>query len=188
MNWSAADSCDGDAADPMAAFGAKTGRPMLVMVYGSAADAKVFVDPTSPDERVAIGAKAFQLVQVNAEKLPEAGEIAGALAGKSTPRFVFFNADGKKVATVEGKISPGKLFEGMKAAAGSSLEGFVKDYQKFLTAVDKLEGDKATLKVKLDRLGSRAEKDASVAAKQKEIDATSEKLVGTEKKLLQKIS
>lgn len=188
MNWSSAGSCDEDAADPMAALGAKAGRPMIVMVYGSASETKVFVDPTSPDERVAIGSKAFQLVQVSAANLPEAGEIAASLAGKSTPRFVFFDDDGKKVATVEGKISPGKLFEGMKAAAGSSLDGFVKDYAKFLTSLDKLEGDKAALKIKLDRLGSRAEKDASVVAKQKEVDAASQKLLGTEKALLQKIS
>src|SRR5262245_54945060 len=115
----------------MAALGAKTGRPLLVMVFGSEGDAKLFVDPGSPDERVAIGAKAFQLVKVNAANLPETGDLAASLAGKSTPRFVFFDADGKKVASVDGKISPGKIFEGMKAAAGASLDGFVKDYQKF---------------------------------------------------------
>ncbi len=188
MNWSTAEGCDGDAADSMAALGAKTGRPMMVLVYASASELKVLDGACGTDERVAIGAKAFQLVKVDAAKLPEGGELASSLGGRATPRYVFFDADGKKVATVDDKVSPSKVFEAMKRTAGSSLDGFVKDYQKFLTALDKLESDKSTLKIKLERLGSRADKDSSVASKQKEIDATSEKLLGTEKKLLQKIS
>ncbi|MGH7152036.1 MAG: hypothetical protein ACREIU_15130 [Planctomycetota bacterium] len=188
MNWSAAEGCDENAADSMAALGAKSGRPLMVLVYGSESELKVLEGACGTDERVAFGAKAFQLLKVSAAKLPEAGEIASSLDGKATPRFVFFDSRGKKVATVDDRVSPSKVFEAMKRASGSTLDGFVKDYQKFLTALDKLEGDKATFKIKLERLGSRADKDASVAAKQKEIDAASEKLLGTEKKLLEKVS
>ncbi|HET6202208.1 MAG TPA: hypothetical protein VFI25_05330 [Planctomycetota bacterium] len=188
MNWSPAAACDENASDPMGALGAKSGRPLMVLVYDSEADLKILDGACGTDERVAIGAKAFQLLKVSASKLPETGDLASSLGGKATPRFVFFDEKGKKVVTVDEKVSPGKVYDAMKRTAGAPLEGFVKDYQKFLTAVDKLESDKATLKVKLERLGSRADKDTAVASKQKEIDSAAEKLVAAEKKLLEKIS
>jgi len=188
MNWSAASSCDESAADATAALGAKAGRPLMVLVYGSESDLKVLEGACGADERVAIGSKAFQLVKVNAAKLPETGSLAASLGGKTTPRFIFFDEKGKKVAAVDEKVSPSKVFDAMKRTAGGSIDGFVKEYAKFLTALDKFEGEKATLKIKLERLGARAERDTAVAAKQKELDSTAEKLVASEKKILEKIS
>ena len=188
MNWSTAAACDENAADPLAALGAKAGRPMMVLVYDSSEDLKVLEGACGTDEKVAIGAKAFTLVKVQVSRVPEGGEFASALGGKSTPRFIFFDARGKKVASVDDKVSPSKVFDAMKRAGAAGLEAFVKDYSKYLTALDNLESGKSSLKIKVERLGAKAAKDAAVAAKQKEYDATAEKLVAREKELIEKMS
>lgn len=188
MNWSSAAGCDENAADPLAALGAKSGKPMMVLVYDSSEDLKVLEGSCGTDERVAIGAKGFTLVKIKASSVPQSGEFASALGGKSSPRFIFFDARGKKVASVDDRISPSKVFDAMKRSGPAGLDGFVKDFQKYLTALDNLESGKSSLKIKVERLGARATKDAAVAAKQKEFDATAEKLVAREKELLEKVS
>lgn len=140
------------------------------------------------DERVAIGAKAFHAVKIAADRIPAGAGAAEDLGGEAFPRVVVFDADGKVVGALEGNITPSRLFDLMGRAAGAKLARFVKEYQKVLLAIDKVENAKEVLKLKKERLGDRAERDRSIPAKERELEAATTKIAEQEQKLLEKLT
>ena len=131
----------------------ESGKPLVVYLESSLPDdmieTAVVNQTVLPDEKIAIGMKMFNLVKMNGLKITKEHPYAKHLYGKELPRMVVVGADGKKIGTVEGKISPSKVFGLMKRASKqtykTNIETFIKDYQKVLTDIDKVEAKKAAL-------------------------------------------
>ncbi|HKB17295.1 MAG TPA: hypothetical protein VKF62_14600 [Planctomycetota bacterium] len=184
-------SGDGSAEDFLAQAGLQKGRPVIVYV-----ETKVVVRDEGghtfdrshfADERVAISSKLFGLVKVR-----EGSPLAKSsfLAGASAPRFVVFDAKGKRVGTVDGPPSASRLYGLMKQAVAASferpLEQFVREYRRLLDGIDAIETRKESLERQRDQLAESPNPvlRRKVETLESEIKTDSEALVAKEKDLL----
>lgn len=129
------------------------------------------------DERVSLAAKLFTMVKADGDAVTRDHAFARHLrVGGDLPRFVVFNSKGEDVGSLGGTVSPSKLFQLMKKAATAdyavNVDTWVKDYQKVLTEIDKLE----TLKTALAEKETRAQTASAVreVAQKKELYAKQE--------------
>ena len=121
-------------------------RPILVYLTSSTDEARTSQDvvegTTLKDERVAIASKLFTMVRDNGDQITRDHPFHRWIGGNQLPRFVVFTSDGQKVGKLEGRASPSKLYGLMKKAAVKeyvvNLDRTIKDYQKILTALDRL--------------------------------------------------
>jgi hypothetical protein len=125
------------------------------------------VDETAlKDERVSLSTKLFTMVKADGDSVTKDHVFGRHLkAGGDLPRFVVFTSKGEEVGSLAGTVSPSKLFQLMKKAATQdyavAVDTWVKDYQKVLTDIDKLDGLKTAL--------SQKEARAQTASAQKEV-------------------
>lgn len=166
-------------------------RPFVVYLTSSAeadATAQEVVDMTTlRDERVAIASKFFSMVKVDGAEIGKDHPYAKWIGGKDLPRFVVFSAAGDRVGKVEGRVSPSKLYGMMKGAVAkdyvTNVDKVVKDYQKILTALDRLNVLKTTLDQKEARSDTKRD-EREVAREREQLAKEEEELRLEEEKLL----
>jgi len=141
------------------------------------------------DEKVAIGMKMFNLVKMDGSRVDDDHPYHKILGGRELPRMVVVGSDGHKVGSLEGNIPPSKLFGLMKRAASKTykhpIEKFVKEYQKVLTEIDKVEAAKTALATKraasndapAARVRQWDDEEAELAQQEQEITATEAELL-----------
>lgn len=117
------------------------------------------------DERVALGAKFFNLIQINGDQIGKDHPLAKMIGGKSLPRAVLISRDGEVVRKLEGKISATRLFLAMsdivKNDCKCDLGKFTSDMRKVLNDLEEIARDKQNLERKtakaLEKGGSPAD-------------------------------
>lgn len=167
-------------------------RPILVYLESARAESKTDkenIDTTTlKDERVALSAKLFTAVKANADEMTQDHPYWKFFEGPARPRFMVFSSQGELIGKLEGKVSPTKLSDLMKRALHDefafSFDRWVKDYQKVLTGIDKLEGLKKALDQKAERDTSTSAK-REIAERREKLEAESSALAAEEKKLLE---
>lgn len=136
---------------------ARSGKPTVVYVFSDlpedAVETANLGGTLLTDERVALGLKLFNLVKVRGETITKTHPYASILGGRELPRMVVVGADGSRVGALEGNdATPSAMMGLMKRASAKAyktpIETFIKDYQKVLTDLDKVEGAKKTLATK----------------------------------------
>jgi len=170
---------------------AQAEKPILVYLTSSDPDDQVAQDvieqTTLKDERVSLASKMFTMVKADGYTISKDHPYARFIGGKKLPRFVLFSSNGTKVGKLEGKASPSKLFALMKKTGKrdykTNVDTFVKDYQKVLTALDKLDTLKQAVAAKEARDITKAEK-RKLEKKQEEIAKEEEDIRAVEQKLL----
>jgi len=164
----------------------QSGKPLLIYVESKLSEdeieSAVVKQTVERDEKVAIGAKMFHLIRIDGAAIDRYHPHWNTLGGKKLPRMVVVDSAGDRVGSVEGTISPSSVFTLMKKASAKSfkmpLDSFVKEYQKILTDVDRVEGLKQALAQR--RAASTeaksaskerfyAEEEAKIAAMEKEV-------------------
>lgn len=137
------------------------------------------------DERVATAAKFFNCVRMNGDSLEKDHALYSELKGKNLPRMVVLTSSGKKVGSIEGKVSPSRLYGMMKKSAEKEysvrLDTLVKRHRDLLNQIDKLDGRKKVLASKEQR--SEGRENSDIRKLRREIEVTELKLQVTEKKL-----
>jgi len=158
-------------------------KPILVYLtsreekYSTEQD--VVENTTLRDERVAIGSKLFTMVKANGDAIDSNHPYYNHLAGRTLPRFVAFTSDGEQIGKIEGRASPSKLFKLMKKAATRdyvvNLDKTVKDFQKLLTELDKLDV--------LRQAVAQKEQSAQTSRDKKEIEKKRDQIAKDEEEL-----
>jgi hypothetical protein len=167
-------------------------RPILVYLSSKSDAVQVEQDviekTTLMDERVQLAAKLFTMVKADGDAIDETHPYARLVGGRSLPRFVLYSASGERIGQYEGSASPGKLFALMKRAAERdytlNVDDFVQDYQKILTALDKLQALTSALESKESR-DETAKGKREIEKKRAQYEAEQEELKIAEEKLLQ---
>jgi hypothetical protein len=165
-------------------------RPILVYLESARSESKTDKDnietTTLKDERVALPAKLFTAVKANADEMTQDHPYWKFFEGPARPRFMLFSSRGELIGKLDGKVSPSKLSDLMKRALHDefafSLDRWVKDYQKVLTGIDKLESLKKALDQKAERDTSTSAQ-REIAARREKLEAESSALIAEEKKL-----
>lgn len=149
--------------------GTKPDKPLFLFLVSQ--DTKIIKDVqfvqqgTMHDERVALGAKFFRLIQINGDEIGKEHPLAKMLGGKDLPRAVLISRDGETVKKLEGKISATRLFAAMteivKGDCKRDLGKFTSDMRKLLNDLEEVARDKQ----QLERKTAKAlEKGGNVAA------------------------
>lgn len=170
---------------------AQAQMPILVYLTSSDPDDQVAQDvidsTTLKDERVSLASKLFTMVKTDGSTITEDHPYHRFIGGRKLPRFVLFSSDGNEVGKLEGKASPSKLFSLMKKTARRdfkvNVDRFVKDYQKILTSLDKLDTLKQAVAQKEARDITSAEQ-RKLEKKKEEIAKEEEELRAVEEELL----
>ena len=165
---------------------AESGKPVIIYLESALEDDMVrtalITSTMERDEKVAIGMKMFNIVRMNGLKIGKDHPYAKILGGRKLPRMVVISPEGKKVGSVEGSISPSKLFSLMNRAASkvykTPIGTFVKEYQKVLTEIDKVEAAKAILATR------RATSADAPRSRTRRFDQDEEKLVKLEQEIM----
>jgi thioredoxin-related protein len=152
------------------------------------------VDATAlMDERVGLSSKLFTMIKTDGDAITKSHPFAKNLGvGGDLPRFVVFSSKGQSVGSLEGTVSPSKLFQLMKKASAPeyvvNVDTWVKDYQKILTELDKLDNLQKALAEKESRAQTAsAQKDVAqkkdlYAKQEEELKAREEKLANLKRK------
>ena len=187
----AAPEFTGDIQELLTAAGVRAGRPVLVYVCAKEeprdSGGHTFEQSHFADERVALAAKAFNLL-----KLRDGSAVAKApaLAGTVAPRIVVIDSSGKRVGSIEGDPSASGLYALMKRTALSMgarpLDQFVRDYRRLLDEVDTVDAARDSLERRRDELAANPTPALRrrVAELAERIRSTSERLVRKERELL----
>ncbi len=172
----------------------RDGRPVVVFLTSEdpeAAGGMKLASGVLADERVAIGSKMFHVVKMDGDKISRDHVHAATLAGKALPRFVVLDGGtGKKVGSIEYRPTPSSLFALMKKAAAkaykSDIEKVIKDYQKMLTELDKVEAKRNALRVKKGAASEElvGAKERKLQQEEAAIEKDAEKLAAAETELL----
>lgn len=170
---------------------AQAEKPILVYLTSSDPDDQVAQDvidsTTLKDERVSLASKLFTMVKVDGNSISEDHPYHRFIGGRKLPRLVLFTSAGDRIGKLEGKASPSKLFSLMKKTAKRdfkmNVDNFVKDYQKILTELDKLDTLKQAVAQKEARDITSTEK-RKLEKKKEEITKDEEELRAVEEKLL----
>jgi hypothetical protein len=171
----------------------ENGKPLIVYLESSHPDdmmkTAVVRRSVFGDEKVAIGSKMFNLVKVDASRIDKTHPHWNILKGRELPRFVVTDPTGKRVGSLEGRISPSGLYGLMKKAASktykTSPDRLVKGFQKLLTEMDKVEAAKqalATQRATSGKISTGLQKKWD--AKEAELEKQGEELAMEEKELL----
>jgi len=168
-------------------------KDMPILVYLTtntekfATEQDVIEQTTLKDERVSLASKMFVMVKANGDEIDQNHVFGRFLDGSKLPRFVLFSSDGERIGKLEGRASPSKLYGLMKKAANRTyvtrMDTFVKDYQKVLTSLDKLDALKNALAQKEARDDSARGK-REVEKKRAEYEQQEEELREAEQELL----
>jgi hypothetical protein len=167
-------------------------RPFVVYLTSSEEKHRVEqenVDATAlKDERVSLSARLFTMVKTDANAIGESHPFARFVgSGGNLPRLVAFSANGQEIGRLEGTVSPSKLFQLMKKTAIRdyvvNVDNFVKDYQKILTELDKLDTLRKALADKESRKKTAAD-EREIALKTETYDKQEAALKEKEEKLL----
>ena len=137
------------------------------------------------DERVATAAKFFKCVKLNGDDLSKSHDLYDELKGGKLPRMVVLSSEGKKVGSIEGKVSPTRLYSVLKKGAQSEftvkLDSLVKQHRDLLNQIDKLDGRKKVLASKETRANGKETGD--IRKLRREIELTESKLQKQEKSI-----
>lgn len=137
------------------------------------------------DERVATAAKFFECHKINGDKLNDEHKYFQALKGRTLPRIVVMTSEGEKLGSIEGKVSPTKLYGLMKASAERAfkvrMDRLVKEHRSLLNRIDKLDGQKRVLASKEERAEGR--ETSSIRKLRRSIEAEELKIQKMEEKL-----
>jgi len=152
------------------------GKPLLVYVTSSRDEDKIEMQNIEGsvlrDENISIGATMFRSIKLNGTKLSEGHPFWKVIGGKELPRVVIVDSAGKKVGSVEGKVSASKVFRLMKQASSKTyktdLETIVKETKTILTEIDQIEAKRSALATKKDK--STNDRSAQWAKEEKELN------------------
>ena len=101
------------------------------------------------------------------------------------PRMVVVSSEGKKIGSVEGKVSPTRLYSVLKKGAQAEftvkLDSLVKQHRDLLNQIDKLDGRKKVLAGKETRANGKETGD--IRKLRREIELTEAKLQKQEKNI-----
>lgn len=165
------------------------GKPFIVFLSSkdNVNEQTVVEQTTLKDERVSLGSKFFTMLEAEGETITKTHPYYKWIGGKKLPRVVVFTNEGNKVGKLEGQPSPSKMYGLMKKAAAKSrvrnLDRKIKDYQKILTSLDKINTLKQALASKESRDDSKSAL-REIAKKRKAIEADELKLKEAEEKIL----
>lgn len=170
---------------------AQAEKPFLVYLTSTDEDDRVAQDviesTTLKDERVSLASKLFTMVKADGQQITKDHPFYRWIGGRQTPRFILFTSAGDRVGKLEGRASPSKLYALMKKTAVRdfkvNVDRFVKDYQKVLTSLDKINTLKMALAQKESRKLTKAQS-KDLEKKKTEIAADEEDLRAVEEKLL----
>jgi len=141
------------------------------------------------NEDIGVALKVFRRMGLDLSK----DKIASDLYGDQVPRFITFDAKGKKIDEVYLPDYRTKTSDLMKLLVKATqgygdlpLKSFVKKYRAFLNDLDQIEGKKGTIAQKKTRLGNdaSARKLAKVKREEELLAKEEQKILETEKKLL----
>lgn len=166
-------------------------RPILVYLTSSSdkdrTSQDVIEQTTLKDERVSISSKFFTMVQADGQQITKDHPYHRWLGGNKLPRFVAFTSDGVRTGKIEGRASPSKLYGLMKKTVAKdfvvNVDRTVKDYQKILTAIDRLSVLKSALDMKESRSDSKRDQ-KKISKERDELAQEEEELREQEEKLL----
>ena len=134
-------------------FGTENRKPLLLYIVSTdkkvRKTAEALAATTWKDERVALGAKFFRLVQVYQTEIGPNHPLRKLSSGRKLPRAVLMSMDGKTVKKLEGKFSATRLFGAMSSIVRRdfkrSLGTFVSRMRKLLNSLDALSNDRRKL-------------------------------------------
>ena len=170
----------------------KSGKPLVVYLTSDLEDDAQETELATAalaDEKVALGLKMFHAVKVDGSRITRDHAYADILGGRELPRLVVVGADGKKVGSTEGKVSASEVYSLMKRAASrvykTQIDSYIKDYQKVLTEIDKIESAKKVLATQRETSGNVSKsKAAKWDREEAEMAKKESELLDQEKELL----
>lgn len=170
-------------------------KPLLIYVTSDTeAAAKKVADVEQNvfrDENVALGARLFNAVEIDGDKLKKSNAWYKTLAGRELPRIIVLDAAGKRVGAVEGNdLSASSLFKQMKKAAAKSfktdLAKVVKDSGALLDQMDQIE---AKLKLLAEqKKTAKAAKEAELAAEEAKLAQQMNDVLARDVELLERVN
>ncbi len=183
-------------AKSIANFSSFDPAPTIVCLYDSKDKAAMNLISRNVfgQENVGIGAKKFNLLKINVNRIKN--EELKKSYGRVTPSYKFFDAKGKSLATVRGKVTAPAIQKAMKAAFESTYatgyNGYLSEYRKFLNKLDQIESKRGVLKLKRNNLARKsaakaARGDREIAMETAVLDKEEQKLLKFEEKILAKI-
>jgi len=127
----------------------RSDRPIMVFVPDDDQDNKYnrkLLDIVFKNEKLAVGAKFFRTLKVNASDVSQDRLLKAA--GKSTPRVIFLRRDYTVSAVLEKRqLSAGKIISAMKRVVNkeykTKFDKLFKGYVKLLNELDRLEARKS---------------------------------------------
>ena len=170
----------------------RSDRPIMVFVPDDDQDNKYnrkLLDIVFKNEKLAVGAKFFRTLKVNAADVSQDRLLKAA--GKSTPRVIFLRRDYTVSAVLEKRqLSAGKIISAMKRVVNkeykTKFDKLFKGYVKLLNELDRLEARKlqiADLRSRLQAKPSRS-KQKKLEKMEREYKADREAWTGREKEML----
>lgn len=124
----------------------EAGRPVFVYLHSDLPEHSAetaALDQAFFSEKISIAMKMFSPIKVDGQKIGANHPYASILAGEELPRLVLVGSDGRKIASVEGRVSEAKVLGLMKKAAErsfkTSLDRFVDSYQDLLDQLDRID-------------------------------------------------
>jgi len=171
------------------------GKPLLIYVTSDAAASAKKVEDVEQnvfrDENVALGARLFNAVEIDGDKLTKANAWYQTLAGRELPRVIVVDATGQRVGASEGNdLSASSVFKNMKKAAAKSfktdLAKVVKDSGALLDQMDQIE---AKLKVLAEQKKSANDaKAAQLAAEEAKLAQQLNDVLARDAELIERVN